>query len=138
MSALIRRLRGVEDSWAPVDRALLAGILAGGATLVRPSWLLVAPGCALLYWVVAQRNRHGFYLAVTMCAGLAVALAPWTVRNYRVTGHVVPTTLWVGPSLYDGLNPQATGDSDMDFIEQDGVYQRMSEYDADRYYRRAA
>ncbi len=118
--------------------AALAGVLAGIATLVRPSWLLVAPGCAFLYWAVAQRNRQGFILAAVMCGGLAVALAPWTLRNYHLTGRFIPTTLWVGPSLYDGLNPQATGDSDMTFIEQDRIYQRMSEYDADRYYRRAA
>ena len=118
--------------------AFLAGVLVGIATLVRPSWLLVGPGCAFLYWALAQRNRHGFCLAAMLCLGLAVSLAPWTIRNYRLTGHIVPTTLWVGPSLYDGMNPQATGDSDMAFVERDGVYQRMSEFDADRYYRDAA
>jgi hypothetical protein len=46
--------------------------------------------------------------------------------------------LWVGPSLYDGLNPQATGDSDMTFFERDALLNRMSEYEMDREYRRRA
>jgi len=118
--------------------AFIAGLMVGVATLVRPSWILVAPGFGLLFWLVADRTKRGLISALLLMAGLAVALLPWTIRNHQVTGHCIPTTLWVGPSLYDGLNPQANGDSDMTFIENDGVYQRMSEYDADQYYRRAA
>ena len=75
-----------------------------------------------------------------LVVGTAVALSPWVGRNYFVTGHLVPTTLWVGPSLYDGLHPGATGDSDMTFFEQDQlmVQLKMSEYDMDREYRRRA
>jgi hypothetical protein len=55
-----------------------------------------------------------------------------------VTNHWVFTTLWAGPSLYDGLNPQATGDSDMRFFDRERVDLKMSEYEVDQHYRRRA
>ncbi len=76
--------------------------------------------------------------SVAIFAGLAIALLPWTLRNRAITGHPIVTTLWVGPSLYDGLNPDATGDSDMQFFERDNLLRSMSEYEMDREYRRRA
>lgn len=92
--------------------AALAGICSGVAVLVRPSWLLFAPFYYGLRLLVGPDRLRIFSLA--LCSGLAMAvtLSPWWIRNYRITGHFVPTTLQVGPSLYDGLHPGATGASD--------------------------
>lgn len=135
-----------------------AGVALGAATLVRPTWLLVGPGFVALYvlWAKARIEtpeeapifRKGRASASptliaagrggVLLLGLALTLAPWTARNAMLTGHFVPTTLWVGPSLYDGLHPQATGASDMSFVVRDGLYRTMSEYDVDQHYRRKA
>jgi hypothetical protein len=51
-----------------------------------------------------------------MVVGVVLTMGPWWARNARIYGRFVPTALWLGASLYDGLNPQATGASDMAFL----------------------
>jgi 4-amino-4-deoxy-L-arabinose transferase-like glycosyltransferase len=129
--------------------AFAAGLAAGAATLMRPSWLLFTP-FALLIGVLAprQRPRH-LGLGLVMVIGLCVAMAPWWIRNAQITGHFVPTTLQLGASLYDGLNPAANGASNMEFVPgfNESRAKRFSagegagetfEYYLDRQYRDAA
>lgn len=142
--AIVRLARCSQGRITPLSgfaAGLTAGLFIGFATLVRPTWLYVGPAIAVAALVSGSprgqwRNRVPC-LAGVAC-GIVLLMAPWTMRNYCVTGHVVPTTLWVGPSLYDGLNPAATGDSDMTFIETDQLQTHMSEYEVDREYRRRA
>lgn len=91
---------------------VLAGALAGLGILARPSWLLFLPfAFAVLALASNQRVKH---LTLLTCSviGLCLVMSPWWIRNATVTGKFVPTTLQVGPSLYDGLHPGATGYSD--------------------------
>jgi len=143
--AKLWRAAGDDGQTSPRRQALVAfvaGVLCGAATLVRPTWLLAAPAFAALYLLNAPHFARRLAPAGLLLAGFAIPLAPWAIRNYRVTGHFIVTTLWVGPSLYDGLSPQATGASDMRFIEEQGFYTGKRpanfEYEADRHYRRAA
>ncbi len=95
-----------------------AGLAAGAATLARPSWLLFAPAVIVLGLVVSRQRKRHLAVGAIMLLGLAAAMTPWWIRNYRVIGRFVPTTLQVGVSLYDGWNPQATGASDLSFVER--------------------
>jgi len=129
--------------------ASAAGIVAGLATLVRPSWLLFTPFAAIVGLLIAlvwkdvknaaslgvvqpddassQKNAAGPFqnvlrrhavIACWMLLALMLTMSPWWIRNAWVTGHFIPTTLQVGASLYDGLNPEATGASNMDFVDE--------------------
>jgi hypothetical protein len=130
-----------------IGSSMIAGMLIGLATLVRPTWLYAGSAIALAVTVLGggrcrgslsgSLRGMGLNVAALLC-GIGVSMAPWTIRNYCVTGHLIPTTLWVGPSLYDGLHPAATGDSDMQFFQDDQLGVRMSEYEVDREYRRRA
>ncbi len=144
--------------------AMAAGFAAGLATLMRPSWLLFVPlaiGISILApgKGVTGAKRSGApkrparlrqaWITVAMLAALAVTMAPWWIRNARITGHFVPTTLQVGASLYDGLSPSATGASDMEFVGPhterlhtaaipDAEAGDTFEYRLDRHFRREA
>ncbi|NLX96145.1 MAG: glycosyltransferase family 39 protein [Rhodopirellula sp.] len=96
--------------------AFSAGLVGGMATLVRPSWLLFTPFAVAAGLLFAEPRRRNLAIGVLALLGVAAAMAPWWIRNAQLTGHFVATSLQVGASLYDGLNPRATGASDMEFV----------------------
>ena len=125
-----------RSGWRSDLVALGSGAAAGAAVLVRPSWALFVP-MMLAAWAVAGLRAgrgHGRAAArgATLCAlGLALIMAPWWVRNARVYGRFVPTALWLGASLYDGLNPGADGSSDMLPFLRDPAIWPLDEQDQD-------
>lgn len=64
-------------------------------------------------------------------------LGPWTARNHARTGALIPTASWLGASLYDGLNPDADGSSNMRFLDDPWI-RSLSEVEQDRYLTRSA
>jgi len=124
-----------------VAQSCWAGILIGGAVLVRPGFLpwLALAACGVLFLLrrtVAIRSLS----AGCMVAGCFVVLFPWAARNAAVTDHWVFTSLWSGPSLYDGWNPDATGASDMRFFDDEQVMakQGLSEFEMNEHYKQRA
>ncbi|HEV2200134.1 MAG TPA: glycosyltransferase family 39 protein [Bryobacteraceae bacterium] len=75
-----------------VKRALLCGVAAGLTALIRES--VLAPFAALVVlaavWLGRKDRTAGLLSAGALAAGLAVVVLPWTVRNYVVTGVLVP------------------------------------------------
>lgn len=111
------KLTQTTERRAEIGWSLAIGGLAGLATLIRPSWLLFTPfalGAGVLW---GRHTRRDALHATIVLLAIAVTMSPWWIRNYRVTGSLVLTTLQMGASLYDGLNPHATGASDMRFVE---------------------
>lgn len=109
LTALCLAIRRPEQAsrWSAI-----AGLLSGLAILIRPSWLLFMPFYYLCRFLITKEKAREFKLAVIAGASIAAVMTPWWLRNYQVTGQFVLTTLQVGPSLYDGLSPEATGGSD--------------------------
>ncbi len=83
-------LEAALASKAGAVRMLGVGALWGVATLTRPVTLLLPPFVAAAAWwhrrslVPALRDTAFFTL------GLAVVIAPWTARNFRVSGRLIP------------------------------------------------
>jgi len=119
-------------AWRKPGKALLglsmaAGIAGGLAVWMRPSWLLFLPFAALIGFAAVRDTRKHALVCLVIFLGLCFTLLPWWVRNYRVAGRFVPTTLQIGASLYDGLSPTATGASDMRFVGRFVAEQRAAD-----------
>lgn len=116
---------------------LWSGIVTGLGVLVRPGWILWPAIVILLVQLTpgARGRWQRIVLAGVFCVACWLVLVPWAARNYQVSGHWIHTSLWSGPSLYDGLNPRATGSSDMRFLDDEQLYAKMSEYDVNQHYK---
>ena len=116
------------------------GVVLGLAVLLRSS-LLLFPFFLLPFWLIACKPRRRAALTWgVMLLAMSVTMAPWVVRNYRLFGHIVPTTLQVGPSLYEANSTYADGGPAMhriDWVEERGGI-AMSEYDNNRFFKQAA
>ncbi len=135
LAALWRR----EDEPGPKRPGLVAvgaGLAMGGAVLARPSWALFLPAILAAWVIGAGRGRRVGAIRGALIVGAASAaiLAPWWARNARVFGRFVPTAMWVGASLYDGINPRANGESEMRFTEEPGV-RALAEVEQDAVFR---
>jgi 4-amino-4-deoxy-L-arabinose transferase-like glycosyltransferase len=129
---LLASVWGVALLWNEPDRgcgikgfraftlAFLSGAAAGAAILVRPSWALYVPAVLAIWMAARLPDRRAFARAACralICSlGVVAVMGPWWARNAMIYGRFVPTALWMGASLYDGLNPEATGASDMAFL----------------------
>lgn len=136
----------MSDGRVPFLWSALTGVGVALTTLVRPSWLLAGPLLAVVVLLSFRKKDSGPRSSafgrrlevVAMLAVLFATLLPWAWRNHAVCGHWVFTTLWSGPSLYDGLNPAANGDSNMAFFDDDNLMAKMTEWDVDQHYKHAA
>ena len=116
----------------------LLGLSTAAAIYVRPSWYYYLPFAVIIillfrtftgnaheiddyyysdYEVVFSWKKF-IFTSTTVLVFTFVALSPWIVRNYKLTRQFVPTSLQMGASLYDGLNPSATGASNMEFVDR--------------------
>jgi 4-amino-4-deoxy-L-arabinose transferase-like glycosyltransferase len=98
---------------APTGRARLArawgaGLVTGLAALTRAFFLGIAP--FLAFWFAARAGgREAKAVAVLGLFGLAVAVGPWALRNYLVTGEFIPIQGNTGLMIWAGNNPYALG-----------------------------
>ena len=119
--------------------ALLSGGLIGITVLVRPGFLPWIGFCVPAILLCHNRSWTSRLLqSALLVIGCLLIMMPWALRNQKATGHFVLTSLWSGPSLYDGLNPTATGASDMTFFDEEQVMNRMSEYEMNQHYSQRA
>jgi len=127
---------GSKYLWSAVGTGAVAGLLI----LLRSS-LLLFPFFLLPFWLMRAESRKKATLSwIVMTAAIGVTLLPWVIRNYRLVHKIVPTTLQVGPSLYEANSRFATGGPAMDRIDWVEVRggTMMSEVENNTFFRDAA
>ncbi|HMJ73359.1 MAG TPA: glycosyltransferase family 39 protein [Solirubrobacterales bacterium] len=91
---------------------LVPGLLLGALALVRPEYLAISLPIAVV--VFARRGRDdwrvGLVQALVMLVGMAVVVAPWTVRNEVALGRFVPISTGGGQVLFAGSYVPSGGD----------------------------
>lgn len=101
--------------WAADGRSrrwVLPGLLFGALALVRPEYLAVAVLVALLVGVRELRagRRIGLAKPAILLGGLAIAVAPWTIRNAVELHRFVPVSTGGGQVLFAGSYLPSGGD----------------------------
>ena len=112
--------------------AVAAGLLAGVTALAAPV-ALVLPGAVLAGDLF---RRVGFIKALgraaVVAAVVALAVAPWAVRNRRVFDAFVPISTNGGVNLWIGNNPKATGAYNYPTSRTNPLYMTEGELERDR------
>jgi 4-amino-4-deoxy-L-arabinose transferase-like glycosyltransferase len=94
------------------ERWLVPGALFGLLALVRPEYMSVALLVSLV--VLVRHGWHGWrgswVQALLLLAGVAVVVAPWTVRNAVALDRFVPVSTGGGQVLFAGTYLPSDGD----------------------------
>ena len=114
-------LRAIREGrvQAAVALGIGTGVLLGAGTLARGIFLLyIVPLIVLAAWTLwvrepasdwtppapaLRKTTWGAVLAVPLT--FLLVLTPWTLRNYRVHGALIPVTTQIGIMLYASYNP---------------------------------
>jgi hypothetical protein len=129
-----RTLASFSFTWRSLTLALGTGAVSGLAILVRPAWAFFVPSVLCISGIISPRGATQrltkLRIAGAVMFGLCIVMMPWWVRNWQTYGRFVPSAVWIGASLYDGLNPDATGASNMRFLEDPDIWP-LGELDQD-------
>jgi 4-amino-4-deoxy-L-arabinose transferase-like glycosyltransferase len=90
-------------------RWLLLGLFTGAAALIRGPGIFFLPVPIAAWWLASVPRRTLLVRGLLCLAGVAIALAPWAIRNQRAFGSPILISTngsWV---LFDSHSPVATG-----------------------------
>ncbi|MFH1039153.1 MAG: glycosyltransferase family 39 protein [PVC group bacterium] len=105
-----------------------AGIFFGLGILCRPTLLPFA--FVIPLWIVMVRPDVRFRRVISYLVPLALIMAPWGARNYRLFHRVIPVTTQAGNILYLANNPLASGGTvSISYYLQAGIYHLGDEED---------
>ncbi|MEW6746058.1 MAG: glycosyltransferase family 39 protein [Planctomycetota bacterium] len=105
LALFLLALLALQRSWTRWQTrwALATGILMALATLVRPVTLLLMPALAVAATLRAKSRGRALLWSLTALAAFVSVISPWSLRNYRCFGRVIPVAAGGGSSLWQGM-----------------------------------
>lgn len=92
---------------------LLSGVVLGLSALTRPNTILVGGVLAaylfLSHFLTQKSFTKAFQAPLIFLMGILIALAPITLKNYKVYHDLIPISAQSGPNLHIGNNALAEG-----------------------------
>lgn len=116
--------------------AVAAGVLLGTSVLMKPNLLLLPLALLFYIWFVLRDFRRAMVLGGLVVLAMAVVVLPWTLRNYRVSGALIPVSANAGLNLWQGSHPEANGAAYP--LNQVNPLEGHSEVERDQIYRQWA
>jgi len=94
-----------------LSNGALFGVAAGLTSLTKAVALLYPPLFLGIFWFTrrpsrsqgAGQQRPSIAAAVLVVAAMILTISPWTVRNYRVSGHFVPVSTGLSDAFLRGV-----------------------------------
>ncbi len=102
---VVRLMQGKGSSGS----IIAAGLLLGLAILVQPSLQLLVPALSMALFLILRPAYRAIAPTLALIVGVAMVVAPWTLRNYHEFGQLVLVSTNGGSNLYRANNPLATG-----------------------------
>jgi 4-amino-4-deoxy-L-arabinose transferase-like glycosyltransferase len=116
--------------------AVVAGLLLGASVLMKPNLLLFPLAVGLWLWIALRSFRRALWLGALVALATLIVVLPWTWRNYRVSGALVPVSANSGLNLWQGNHPEADGAAyplaqvdplpGYSEVEKDGIYRQWA------------
>lgn len=110
LGALAFSLRAMDAPRLPW--VIAAGVMFGLSALTREIGLVYGVVVSALLWAACRRRSEpaAWRPPAVLLLCMALTVAPWTARNYRIYGQLVPITTNSKINLYIGNNPEANGE----------------------------
>ena len=89
--------------------AIISGLLLGVSVLIKPNLLLFPLPLFLWLWFALRSFRRALLLGGLVAATMIAIVFPWMLRNYQISGALVPVSANFGLNLWQGNHPEADG-----------------------------
>jgi 4-amino-4-deoxy-L-arabinose transferase-like glycosyltransferase len=112
LSGAVLAMLWADDAESGTRRWLAPGLLLGALALTRPEYLAISLPIVVVVFAHGGREgwRRGLAQAAILLAGLALVVAPWTVRNAVALGRFAPISTGGGQVLFAGSYLPSDGD----------------------------